>query len=89
MNSWDKESAGLPSFGSSLYGGGFNQYDDKSLSNYRYAADKNKLDEALENAILKSELYGDPSDLALGQYRYYDGVGDGLVRKRRGTRKVR
>lgn len=89
LNSWDKES----SFGSPLYSTGFNQYDDKSLldyeKGYRYGTNKDKLDEALENAVLKSELYGDPSDLGVGPYRYYDGIGDGLVRKRRGTRKVR
>lgn len=44
--------------------------DDKSIAEYekgyRYGTNKDKLDEDLENAVLKGELYGDPYN----QYRY-------------------
>lgn len=59
--------------------------DDKSIAEYekgyRYGTNKDKLDEALENAVLKSELYGDPA--SINQYRYYGGVADDKRRKRR------
>lgn len=49
------------------------QLDEKTLSDYekgfQYGTNKDKLDEQMENAILKSELYGEPT--SLNQYRYY------------------
>ncbi|XP_060522676.1 prohormone-2-like [Cylas formicarius] len=60
--------------------------DDKTLLDYekafRYGSNRDKLDEALENAVLKSELYGDP----INQYRYY---GPDDRRKKREARKLR
>lgn len=51
----------------------FGNEDEKTLNEYEkgytYGANKQKLDEQMENAILKSELYGDPA--SLNQYRYY------------------
>ncbi|KRT79348.1 hypothetical protein AMK59_8112, partial [Oryctes borbonicus] len=68
---------------SSLYDS--DQIDDKSIAEYekgyRYGTNKDKLDEALENAVLKSELYGDP--VSINQYRYYGGVADEKRRRRR------
>ncbi|KAI4456460.1 peptidyl-prolyl cis-trans isomerase-like 4 [Holotrichia oblita] len=74
---------------SSLYD--TDQMDDKSIAEYekgyRYGTNKDKLDEALENAVLKSELYGDPA--SINQYRYYGGVADDKRRKRRDGQKMR
>lgn len=58
---------------STLYNSGGSPFDEKTISEYEkgfhYGTNKDKLDEALENAVLKSELYGDP--VAINQYRYY------------------
>ncbi|XP_018333093.1 prohormone-2-like [Agrilus planipennis] len=67
------------------------QFDEKpSLSDidksYQYNVEREKLDEALENAILKSEFYRDSSPP--NQYRYYDEQFDERRRKRRDA-KVR
>lgn len=71
-------------------------FDDKTVAEYEkgfhYGINKDRLDEAIENAVLKSEIYGDPA--AINQYRYYGGggvVGDGIEnrRKRRDLRKLR
>lgn len=68
----------------SLYNSEDNPYADKVLSEYAYDTNRDKLDEALENAVLKSELYGEP---AINQYRYY---GDNRKRRRRNaSRKKR
>lgn len=62
----------LPSIPASLYNSPENTVDDKTIADYekgfRYGSNKDRLDEALENAVLKSEIYGDPS--AINQYRY-------------------
>ncbi|KAJ8979003.1 hypothetical protein NQ317_015719 [Molorchus minor] len=64
-------------------------YDDKTIAEYekgfRYGTNKDKLDEALENAVLKSELFGEPS--AINQYRYYGT--DDKKRKRRDAKRLR
>lgn len=64
--------------------------NDKSISEYekgfRYGTNRDKLNEALENAVLKSELYGEPS--AINQYRYY-GTGMEEKRRKRNTRKFK
>lgn len=61
-------------------------FDEKTLNEYqkglRYGANKAALDEQMENAILKSEMYGEPA--AVNQYRYY---GDDRRRKRSMKRK--
>lgn len=63
----------------------FNDDNDKSIADYekgyQYGINKEKLDEALENAILKSELYGDQS--AVNQYRYFGGEDKKRKRRRR------
>lgn len=76
---WEQEQADfinrntLPNVSSSLfrYPDSSSFDEDKTLSEYekgyRYGTSKDSLDEALENAVLKSELYGDPA--ALNQYR--------------------
>ncbi|XP_019880398.1 uncharacterized protein LOC109608412 [Aethina tumida] len=78
----------LSSIQSSLYNNP-NQYDDKTVEEYekgfQYGASKDKLDEALENAVLKSEYYGEPG--AVNQYRFYGG--DDRKRKRRSAKKLR
>lgn len=75
---------------SSLYNDDEARMNDKSMSEYekgfRYATNKDKLNEALENAVLKSELYGEPS--AINQYRYY-GTGMEEKRRKRNARKLR
>ncbi|CAG9767083.1 unnamed protein product [Ceutorhynchus assimilis] len=57
--------------------------DDKSIAEYekgyRYGTNKDKLDEALENAVLKGELYGDPYN----QYNRFYGSDD--RRRKRGV----
>lgn len=88
---WEPEDSddSLPQLPSSLY----QQFDDKTIAEYekgyRYGTNKDKLDEALENAVLKSELYGDPA--AMNQYRYYgSGVGaEDRRRRRRDAEKIR
>lgn len=81
----------LPQLQSSLYNNDDGQFDDKSIAEYekgfRYGTNKDKLDEALENAVLKSELYGEPT--ALNQYRYYGGGMEERRRKRRDAKKLR
>lgn len=57
------------------------------LISFRYGTNKDKLDQALENAVLKSELYGDPS--AVNQYRYYGGGAEDKRRRRRDAKKMR
>ncbi|XP_065163581.1 prohormone-2 isoform X1 [Atheta coriaria] len=86
LTEWDqqryREQAAAEDLPVSLYSP-LDELDDKSVSDYekgyRYATNRDKLDEALENAILKSELYGEPT--ALNQYRYYED--DDRKRKRR------
>ncbi|KAJ9581739.1 hypothetical protein L9F63_003916, partial [Diploptera punctata] len=60
-------------FGNDQQGG---QSPGKTLSQYekgyQYGVGKAALDKHVENALLKSELYGDPS--AVNQYRYYGGA---------------
>ncbi|CAG2059225.1 unnamed protein product [Timema podura] len=41
---------------------------------YKYGVGKEALDKHVENALLKSELYGEPS--SVNQYRYYGGGDD-------------
>nr|CAH7729658.1 unnamed protein product [Callosobruchus chinensis] len=81
--------ASLPSIPSSLYNSPENNLDDKTIAEYekgfRYGTSKDALDEALQNAVLKSELYGEPS--SINQYRYYGG--DDRRRKRRSAKKFR
>lgn len=92
INEWEREQEVYQNPGnvaasiqSSLYNNG-DSYDDKTISEYEkgfhYGTNKEKLDEALENAVLKSELYGEP--IAMNQYRYY-----GNDDKRRRRRKRR
>lgn len=57
------------------------------MISFRYGTNKDKLDQALENAVLKSELYGDPS--AVNQYRYYGGGAEEKRRRRRDAKKMR
>nr|CAI5838812.1 unnamed protein product [Callosobruchus analis] len=70
--------ASLPSIPSSLYNSPENNLDDKTIAEYekgfRYGTSKDALDEALQNAVLKSELY-------------YGG--DDRRRKRRSAKKFR
>lgn len=90
LSEWDQDRAaaydGYQNLQSPLFAPIEGDFDDKALSDYeknlRYAAGKDKLDEALENAVLKSELYGEP---AINQYRYYDD----RRRKRRDAKKIR
>lgn len=74
-----------------IYGSDGDQFDDKSYGDFekgfRYNANKEKLDEALENAVLKSELYREPS--SINQFRYYGGRGEDVARKRRDAKKIR
>ncbi|KAK5641651.1 hypothetical protein RI129_010198 [Pyrocoelia pectoralis] len=64
--------------------------DEKSIIDYekayQYGTNKEKLDEALENAVLKSELYGNPG--SLNQYRYFEGSNDEKRKKRAALRKL-
>ncbi|XP_008196925.2 prohormone-2 [Tribolium castaneum] len=95
LSDWEQEQSlyqnpdSLADIQSSLYNAE-NPFDDKTIAEYEkgfhYGTNKEKLDEALENAVLKSELYGDPAPL--NQYRYY-GNDDQRRRKRRDARKIR
>ncbi|KAF2899699.1 hypothetical protein ILUMI_06476, partial [Ignelater luminosus] len=92
LGGWEDQSKeSLANLAPSLYSSDDGQFDDKSLLDYekayRYGTNKEKLDEALENAVLKSELYGDPG--ALNQYRYFDGSSDERRRKRRAIKNLR
>jgi hypothetical protein len=96
LNEWEQEQSlyqspeGLANLQSGLYNNADAPFDDKSVAEYekgfRYGTNKEKLDEALENAVLKSELYGDPAPL--NQYRYYEND-DRRRRRRRDARKIR
>ncbi|CAH0563924.1 unnamed protein product [Brassicogethes aeneus] len=92
LNEWSQAQAqalneDLSNLQSSLYNNQQN-YDDKTIAEYekgfQYGANKEKLDEALENAVLKSEYY-DPG--SLNQYRYYGA--DDKKRRRRAVQKLR
>jgi len=90
LTEWDRkkiQDSITDNYPSSLYGND-EDWDDKTIGEYekgfRYGTNKDKIDEALENAILKSEIYGEPA--ALNQYRYY-GAG-GMDSKRRRRRNV-
>uniref|UniRef100_A0A1Y1JWA2 Uncharacterized protein n=1 Tax=Photinus pyralis TaxID=7054 RepID=A0A1Y1JWA2_PHOPY len=64
--------------------------DDKSIVDYekayQYGTNKEKLDEALENAVLKSELYGSPG--SANQYRYFEGGNDEKRKKRAAFKRL-
>lgn len=64
-----------------------NPFEDKTIQEYEkgfhYGTNKAKLDEQMENAILKSEIYGDPA--SINQYRYYGGSDD---RRRKRSKKI-
>lgn len=95
LTDWDQERTyyqdALPSLQSTLYSAPDGEFDDKTVAEYekgfRYGTNKDKLDEALENAVLKSELYGDPA--AVNQYRYYGGGAEEKRRRRRDARRTR
>ncbi|XP_017774108.1 PREDICTED: prohormone-2-like [Nicrophorus vespilloides] len=95
LTEWDQQRFRFPSeeepfAASPLYTSEDELGNDKTVAEYekgfRYGVNKDKLDEALENAILKSELYGEPA--AVNQYRYYGMEGD-KKRKRRNAQKTR
>ncbi|KAL3274650.1 hypothetical protein HHI36_016030 [Cryptolaemus montrouzieri] len=62
------------------YGRGRNDYE----KDFQYGTNKEKLDEALENAVLKSELYG-IGPTSINQYRYLEN--DKRKRRKRDSRK--
>ncbi|XP_022916655.1 uncharacterized protein [Onthophagus taurus] len=72
-----------PNLGGLTYIGSNDYSDEKALTDYekayKHAENQVKLDEALRNAILKSEIYGEPT--SMNPYRYY--VDDQKKRKRR------
>ncbi|GLV34599.1 hypothetical protein CBL_09080 [Carabus blaptoides fortunei] len=74
-----------------LFGTDDNPFDDKTLAEYEkgfhYGTNKAKLDEQMENAILKSEMYGDPA--AINQYRYYGGSDDRRRKRSNSKRNIR
>ncbi|KAK9883377.1 hypothetical protein WA026_001549 [Henosepilachna vigintioctopunctata] len=74
-------------FQSSLYTDE-NSQDGKTLNEYekgfQYGTNKEKLDEALENAVLKSEIYGG-SPSSINRYRYLEN--DKKKRRKRDSRK--
>lgn len=89
--SWESKES-LLNLSPSLYSSDDNQFDDdKSLldyeKGYRYGTNKEKLDKDLENAVLKSELYGDPA--YYNQYRYLDERSEDKKRKRRAIKNLR
>lgn len=97
LSDWDQDRTSYPArddfsgLQSGLFGAGDGEFDDKTVGEYekgfRYGANKDKLDEALENAVLKSELYGEPA--AINQYRYYGGGAEDRKRRRRDAKKMR
>lgn len=72
---WDKEKN---YFNKDRLFGAVNPFEEKTLAEYQkgfhYGSNQAKLNEQMENAILKSEMYGEPS--SLNQYRYYGGSND-------------
>lgn len=74
-----------------LFGSDDNPFDDKTLAEYEkgfhYGTNKAKLDEQMENAILKSEMYGDPA--SINQYRYYGGSDDRRRKRSNSKRNIR
>lgn len=89
MENWeDLNKESLLNIAPSLYSTYDGKFDDKSLldyeKGYQYGTNKEKLDEALENAVLKTELYGNPG--SFNQYRYFDAD---ERRKKRGTYKLK
>lgn len=81
---------GLAQVPGSLYNGDAD-FADKTIGDYEkafgYGTSKEKLDEAIENAVLKSELYGGPA--SIGQYGYYGSVADERKRRRRNAKRLR